>query len=90
MRGGEETASLASNEPLKRVSTKPDTVFSFVCKVSLKSLRDMAQPMNPIVRSSRGAFTAHLPLYKVVILPSYLSSTFRLVESTRVLSFRVK
>jgi ERCC4-related helicase len=42
----------------------------------------MAQPMDPIVRSSRGALTAHLPLYKEfqLILPSYLSSTFRLVS----------
>jgi ERCC4-related helicase len=42
----------------------------------------MAQPMDPIVRSSRGALTTHLPLYKEfqLILPSYLSSSFRLVS----------
>jgi ERCC4-related helicase len=59
--------------------------YGTVSLLSAKSVLNryaMAQPMDPIVRSSRGALTAHLPLYKEfqLILPSYLSSSFRLVS----------
>jgi superfamily II DNA or RNA helicase len=59
--------------------------YGTVTLLSAKSVLNryaMAQPMDPIVRSSRGALTALLPLYKEfqLILPSYLSSSFRLVS----------
>lgn len=56
--------------------------ISLLSAKSVLNCYAMAQPMDPIVRSSRGALTAHLPLYKEfqLILPSYLSSSFRLVS----------
>jgi ERCC4-related helicase len=56
-----------------------------VSLLSAKSLLNryaMAQPMDPIAHSSRAALTAYLPLYKEfqLVLPSYLSSSLRLVS----------
>jgi hypothetical protein len=62
----------------------------------------MAQPMDPIVRSSRGAFTAHLPLYRVPadlppiyqhfsfggVLESYHSESNKTRENTMALMAR--
>jgi ERCC4-related helicase len=55
---------------------------SLLSAKSLLNRYSMAQPMDPIVRSSKAALTAHLPLYKAceLILSAHLSSTLRLVS----------
>jgi hypothetical protein len=56
--------------------------YGTVSLLSAKSVLNryaMAQPMDPIVRSSRGAFTAHLPLYRFQRFCLLSISTFRLV-----------
>jgi hypothetical protein len=66
--------------------------YGTVSLLSAKSVLNryaMAQPMDPIVRSSRGALTAHLPLYKgsSILPPIYQHFSF---GESGVLSFRVK